>query len=395
MTTATVAVAASQTAAQAPSGPSIQITQGTLSQAADDLHFKLRFSRALPVKQLRSREGRVICIAISPGATSRRSACVSYAGGRLRATIGRIDTNGNRTGGARKLTGARISAAGDALSLRAPATALQVTLGRRVTWQAYLRFNDGGPCAAAMATNPAACTQRFPATGEAALKTRSQRRPAFARLGRLRLLATGDSQIQIIDSYLKQRLQRRKKTKVRSDAHVGTGISKLAQLNWLKKAERQAGGDKPDVTVMFIGGNDGFAMKPPSGPTVQCCGAAWITEYARRVQTMMRSYLRGGRSRVYWLTLPAPRGANFAEVFRALNQAIVQAAKRVPSGVIVLDMGKVFTPGGVYRQSMVFRGRKVTVRQSDGVHLSTGGASIAATLIIERLRADRLLPRLK
>ena len=229
-----------------------------------------------------------------------------------------------------------------------------------MTWQAYLRFNDGGPCAAAMATNPAACTQRFPATGEAALKTRSQRRPAFARLGRLRLLATGDSQIQIIDSYLKQRLQRRKKTKVRSDAHIGTGIS-----------------------------------KPPSGPTVQCCGAAWITEYARRVQTMMRSYLRGGRSRVYWLTLPAPRGANFAEVFRAVNQAIVKAAKRFPSGVRVLDMVKVFTPGGVYRQSMVFRGRKLTVRQADGIHLSTGGASIAATLIIERLRADRLLPRPK
>lgn len=71
------------------------------------------------------------------------------------------------------------------------------------------------------------------------------------------------------------------------------------------------------------------------------------------------------------------------------------AGKRFPSGVRVLDMVKVFTPGGVFRHSMVFRGHRVTVRQGDGIHFSTGGASIAATLVIERLRHDHLLPRLK
>ena len=171
-------------------------------------------------------------------------------------------------------------------------------------------------------------------------------------------------------------------------------ICESAQLNWVKKAGRQAGGVKPDVTVVIIGANDGFPMKTPSGSSGPCCGAAWVTEYARRVESMMRSYRRGGRSRVYWLTLPAPRSATFAEMFRAVNEAVVMAAKRFPSGVRVLDMGKVFTPTGVFRQTMVFRGRKANVRQSDGVHFSTAGASIAATLIIERLRADQL-PRLR
>lgn len=391
---ATVSVAASHTAAQAPSGPSLQITQGTLSQVGDDLHLALRFSRAVPAKQLQAASGRVICAALNPSAATRRSVCVSYSRGRLRATIGAIDASGGRSGRSRSLRGARIGAQADALTLQAPASALRVTLGLRVTWQAFVRFNDGGQCAQALATDPAACTQRFPAAA-ASLRTRSRRLPAFARRGRLRLLATGDSQIQIVDSFLKQRLERRRKTRVRSDAYIGTGISKPAQLNWRKKARRQAGGYKPDVTVMIIGANDGFVMKTPSGASVPCCGAAWVTEYARRVQSMMRSYLRGGRSRVYWLTLPAPRSAAFARVFNAVNEAVVKAGKRFPSGVRVIDMAKVFTPGGVYRRTMAFRGRRVTVRQGDGIHLSNSGASIAATLLIERLRGDRLLPRLR
>ena len=306
---------ASQTAAQAAAGPSIQITQGTLTQVGDDLRLALRFSRAVPVDQLQVSAGRVICAALDPR----------------------------------------------------------------------------------LATDPIACTQRFPAAGEASLLTRSQRRPAFAKLGRLRLrlLATGDSMIQIVDSYLAQRLERRRKTSVRSDARVGTGISKPAQLDWVKKARRQAGGVKPDVTVMSIGANDGFPMRTPSGSSGPCCGAARVMEYARRVESMMRSYRRGARSRVYWLTLPVPRSATFAEVFRGVNEAVVKAARSFPSGVRVLDMAKVFTPGGAFRRTMVFRGRKVNVRQSDGIHLSSAGASIAATLIIERLRADRLLPRLR
>ena len=44
---------------------------------------------------------------------------------------------------------------------------------------------------------------------------------------------------------------------------------------------------------------------------------------------------------------------------------------------------------------MRFRGKTVDARQGDGVHLSTAGASIAATLLIDRLRADHALPRLK
>ena len=75
--------------------------------------------------------------------------------------------------------------------------------------------------------------------------------------GRLRILATGDSMIQIIDSYLKARAGGR--ARVRSDAHISTGLSKPSLLDWQAQARRQAA-RRPDVVVMFIGANDGFPM---------------------------------------------------------------------------------------------------------------------------------------
>jgi uncharacterized protein len=212
------------------------------------------------------------------------------------------------------------------------------------------------------------------------------------RRGGLRLLATGDSMIQIVDDDLKSRLDRRAAA-VRSDARIGTGISKLAQLDWIRTPRGQASGFKPDVTIMFLGANDGFPMRTPSGRRVECCDRGWVREYARRVASMMRSYVRGGRSLVYWLTLPTPRRGDFARVSRAVNVAIGRAAARVGDRARVIDLVPVFTPGGRFRGTITFRGRTVAARQEDGIHLSPAGAWIAATLVIDRLRADRALPR--
>ena len=208
---------------------------------------------------------------------------------------------------------------------------------------------------------------------------------AAPRGGRLKVLATGDSMIQIIDSYLQQRIGSGP-ARVRSDAHISTGISKPSLLDWPAHAMRRARGMRPDVTVMFLGANDGFPMAGAG-----CCGRAWRLEYARRARGMMRTYARGGRARVYWLLLPAPRGGNFRKVYFAVNAALRRAARGLEDDVRLIDLVEVFTPGWRYRDSMQIGGRTVRVRQSDGVHLNTTGASLAATLVIRAMRRDRIL----
>jgi hypothetical protein len=139
--------------------------------------------------------------------------------------------------------------------------------------------------------------------------------------------------------------------------------------------------------VMFLGANDGF----PMGDAACCNNDAWIAEYARRAGRMMASYGRGGRTRIYWLLLPTPRGGFFRETFPAVNAGIRRAAERARRDVRVIDLVEVFTPGGRYRDSMPVGGRERRVRQGDGVHLNTTGASVAASVIIRTLRQERIL----
>ncbi len=208
--------------------------------------------------------------------------------------------------------------------------------------------------------------------------------------GHLSLLATGDSMVQIIDGFLAQRLQS-DRVGVHSDARISTGISKPFLLNWPFHAREQASHLHPDVTVVFIGANDGFPLRTSSGRRVNCCGNAWISAYARRASGMMASYARRGAGSVYWATLPAPRSAGFRRVYRAVNQALREAARRHPGEVHLVRLASRFTPGFRFRQYISWHGRSVSVRQPDGVHLNVTGASIAATLIIQAMRRDGVI----
>ncbi|HEY0343821.1 MAG TPA: hypothetical protein VGC59_04200 [Solirubrobacteraceae bacterium] len=384
------AAAVAQEDAPVPPGPSLQLVSAGLRQVGSDLAFGLRFNRFLPVDELDPSGGRIVCVVLSPAEPSRRRICVSRRDGRLSAALSSIDVTGFPTSPTQVLRSARVAVKGDFLRLRASAEVLRVTLGRPVTWRAVVTWRDGGPCE--IEPDPLACVQAVPPSGAASVATGAPPRPAFARGAGLRLLATGDSMIQIVDDDLKSRLDGRAAA-VRSDARIGTGISKLAQLNWIRTARGQARGFKPDVTVMFLGANDGFPMRTPAGRRVECCGGGWVREYSRRAASMMGFYVRGGRSLVYWLTLPTPRRGDFARVYSAVNVAISRAAARVGDRARVIDLVPVFTPGGRFRDTITFRGRTVSARQEDGVHLSPAGASIAATLVIDRLRADRALPR--
>jgi hypothetical protein len=206
--------------------------------------------------------------------------------------------------------------------------------------------------------------------------------------GRLRLLATGDSMIQIVDGFLAQRLPN---TSVHSDARISTGISKPFLLNWPLHARAQVRQQRPDATVVFIGANDGFPLRTRSGARVNCCRQAWIDAYANRASGMMSTYARRGAGSVYWATLPAPRSASFRRVYRAVNAALRTAARRHPGEVRLVRLAKFFTPGFAFRQSIRWHGRIVSVRQGDGVHLNVTGASIAATLIIRAMRGDGVI----
>jgi lysophospholipase L1-like esterase len=208
--------------------------------------------------------------------------------------------------------------------------------------------------------------------------------------GRLSLLATGDSMIQILDGFLGRKLESAR-VAVHSDARIGTGITKPFLLDWPLHARGQVRSRRPDVTVVFLGANDGYPLHTRSGRQAACCGRAWRRAYANRVSGMMSTYARHGAGTVYWATLPAPRGAGFRRVYRAINAALRAAVRRHPGEAHLVQLARRFTPGYRFRQSIRWHGRTVSVRQRDGVHLNVSGASIAGTLIVRAMRRDGVI----
>ena len=204
-----------------------------------------------------------------------------------------------------------------------------------------------------------------------------------------RVLATGDSMIQYVDIALRKRLEPRH-FRVRSDAHVGTGISKPRQFDWIAHASHLARSYRPRATVVFLGANEGFPLRW-DGKRRNCCSRPWRKAYARRAEAMMRALEREGAARVYWLTLPAARPRGWNRIYRSVNLALHTAAHREEGrGVRLLDMGAVFTPRGRFQQTIVRHGRRISVRQRDGIHLNVAGARIAASIVVRRMRRDKL-----
>ena len=106
---------------------------------------------------------------------------------------------------------------------------------------------------------------------------------------KLRVLATGDSlMIRVARHFAKQ--LRGQRALVQQDIHFGAGISHNFVYDWRPGSREEAiSAHPPDVVVLFLGGSEGT----PFG-SIQCCGQAWIDEYAKRARQIIHNYRRGG-----------------------------------------------------------------------------------------------------
>jgi hypothetical protein len=196
------------------------------------------------------------------------------------------------------------------------------------------------------------------------------------------VLATGDSTMQGIDSFLTDELG--DDATLVSDVQLGSAISRGSY--WPKHARQQVKRYRPRVTVMSVGAAiDAFPLPAPNGKKVECCEEPWIALYAGRVRAMMQTYLRDGRGRVFWLTPPVPRDPDRLKITAAVDTAIERAAEGL-EGVQVIRVDQFFSPNGVYQDVIRYRGRDVRVRDADGVHLNISGTAIMAQFLTPAIR---------
>ena len=218
--------------------------------------------------------------------------------------------------------------------------------------------------------------------------TAVQRRVEVGPNARYRVLVTGDSMVFGVIDVL-ARVVRRTGGALTGDANPGTGITKPA-LGWPDHARALARRERPDVTVVALGAAvDAFPLTTAAGPA-ECCGPEWVDEYARRLQEVMAAYLRRGSGVVYWVLLPAPRDVRRVEI-RAINEAIERAAATFHDGIAIVDIRPAISPGGRFRATAIYRGRRAKIREDDGIHLANAGVHIACEVILRAMRRDGLL----
>ena len=209
------------------------------------------------------------------------------------------------------------------------------------------------------------------------------RSPADVERAGPRILATGDSLMRGVDRELEKQLRRGQRASLRSDLHIGDGITNAP---WVRTARRQVRDYRPTVTVAFMGGNDGYDMRG-----ARCCHKMWVAKYTSRVETMIHTYLRGGSAEVYWLTLPAAESGRRREIFPKVNRAIRRAVRASGSHAHVVDAWAALTPDDRYRRTIPLRGKRVKIRHPDGIHLVSAGAAIVADLIVKALVRDGVI----
>jgi hypothetical protein len=221
-------------------------------------------------------------------------------------------------------------------------------------------------------------------------KTALRRTVLVSSSARHRVLVTGDSMVYGIIDVL-ERTVRRSGGVLKGDPHLGSGITKPFLLNWPEHARDSARRQQPDASVVFLGAAADTFPLVVGGARVECCGPVWVAEYVRQLRSMMASYLREGSALVYWIMLPAPRAADRVASHHAINGAILQAAATFSDGVRTVDIGRVISPGGIYREQAMYRGRRELIREPDGIHLANAGIHIATEYIERVMKRDGMV----
>jgi hypothetical protein len=138
------------------------------------------------------------------------------------------------------------------------------------------------------------------------------------------------------------------------------------------------------VAFILFGGNDSQGIVAPDGQVYAGPGdAGWRTEYARRVGAVM-DLVRADDRIVYWIGLPPMRESGFDRRAEIMNTIYREAAATRP-WMIYLDTRPIFgdESGRYVERKPDESGDLVDLRQEDGVHLSSPGATRLARVMLE------------
>lgn len=190
----------------------------------------------------------------------------------------------------------------------------------------------------------------------------------------LRVWAGGDSLGEYVGSRLQFKVSEPALSEFYLDYHISTGLTRPDYFDWPAQlsTEMLANDDpttRPEALVFMVGGNDDQPMRADDG-NLATNSAEWLTEYRRRVATMMDITAYNG-VRLYWIGLPPMKSERREAIAVNVNVILAEEASLRDWVTFVDIVPLLLNEEGVYDQYIVGPdGESRKAREGDGVHVT-------------------------
>lgn len=201
----------------------------------------------------------------------------------------------------------------------------------------------------------------------------------------LRLWIGGDSLAGSLGPSIGAKFARTGVVEPTFDSRPSSGLASASFFDWPTHATAEMARLHPDIAVIIIGTNDfSFVHSKP----VDAQGRpAWRASYRRLVEQMLAVLGEGGRP-VIWVGAPTLEERDKDAGVRRLNGLAREVVDRSVDATYVDAYALFSGSGGGYISSLPDgRGNNVRVRTPDGIHFTTKGAGLLATLVFALLDA--------
>jgi uncharacterized protein len=201
----------------------------------------------------------------------------------------------------------------------------------------------------------------------------------------LRVLEVGDSLGEDLGFQLQTDLPATGVATLAMDSQGDTGLANTNYYDWTQHLESDIATSHPQIVVIFLGANDGQGFDV-NGVAEQFGTPEWIAAYTQRVDAMIEECNHAG-ARVVWVGMPPMQDPALNSEIQQLNGIYWKQTLKF-HGTMYLPSSTVLAPNGVFTSSLPnSAGESVVIRTPDGVHLTSPGAALLATYVINAINA--------
>ncbi|MEQ1717964.1 MAG: GDSL-type esterase/lipase family protein [Hyphomicrobium sp.] len=165
------------------------------------------------------------------------------------------------------------------------------------------------------------------------------------------------------------------------------GIMSAGFEEKLRELEEQLVKEPASIVVVMVGEDDRVALKSSSNKRVAIMSPEWRTEYARRLDKVMKA-VKQRNSGVYWVGLPNLARTDANEQAQGMNEVIRERAYQ--NGFRYVDTYAGFTDesGAYSAYGPDLAGKVRVLREGDGVHFTEAGNRKLAHFVEKEMRRD-------